>query len=1241
MAEYGTAWIDVRGDTSKLLNDITSATRSAGGRLASVSKTVMSDLGSVAGAAALGVAGIGVAAAKVAADFDQAMSGVGAVANASAAEMDKLRESALAAGASTSFSATEAASAQAELVKAGVSVADTLGGALTGSLGLAAAGQLDLADAATISAQAMNLFKLGGDEVTHIADVLAAGANKSAADVGQLGEALRQGGLVAAQTGLGLEDTVGVLSMFADSALVGSDAGTSLKTMLQRLVPQSKESAKAMEDLGLNFFDAQGAFVGIEGVARQLQDSLGDLSDEQRNATLTTLFGSDAVRAASILMDGGAAAVRDYTAAVNDQGAAARMAAAQLDNLKGDVEELSGAIETALIRAGDLSTPILRGVTESATGFVDVFNDFATTPTWAAIEANVESLAGNFGGLFDDMAGRLEDFLGAISPQDVDRVFGGIVDGVSLARESVKGLEGVIAGLGISLGSMALRSIPLIGGLAPAISPITGILGGLVLGSEEGRKALKGLGDRFGEVAKDQGPELGRSLGGLADTLSGSLAGALEGTGEGAAQAAETLGPVLADAIDTLGPPLGDLIEAAGELAEVALPRLADLAGAVLPPVIGVFSGGLSIAADAAGFLADNVEILLPVLGGLAAWKVGSGLSDLGPKLAGIGGALKTSASDFGTYFSVLRSEGATIGGSLSGAMQASGGLSGSLAGALNPALLGVTAAAAAGVGIWQAWHTNVKRVDDEARQLSDTLLEQGKAVLPELNAAFQNILETRDSFDTSFRKSGVSIEFVTRMANEHTGALDETRQAYHDLGENLGGIIEDERYFAAFMERVPESMRPTVEMLLEMVRAGSLTKTEFEETLDAMYDLDEQAMQTAESIGFQAEQFRKSAVDVKLSADAQRDLATAMNDNATLEARRDALARLAAAYPDVAAKAIPSIAGVKDSTEDLAASAEAAVSALQALQGEMEKLAGARRDADEAERRLAEATARTAEAFKKGAGIDKDTEAGRANADAIQAQVEAAEALAEISAQLDPTGWTSTGILQAQADALAQMLANGQLAKDEYQALLDLYGLTPERITTTVEADTSTARLSVEQLETDLRNLDGVSTPVKSEIQTLIDEGKYAEAAARIAALAEDRTMQVKMDAVWGNFPEWLRPRGARGANAPSPVLPKWLNIPGHADGGPASPGWAIVGERGPELVNFSRPGFVYDAQQTARMLDGKSQSGAEFSQAQMDQLVAAIAAQSGTTVNVTASSVEGRRIGLDVADTLWLRGR
>ena len=217
----------------------------------------------------------------------------------------------------------------------------------------AAAGQLDLADAATISAQAMNVFGLGGDQVAHIADVLAAGANKSAADVGQLGDALRQGGLVAKQTGLSMEETVGVLSMFADSALVGSGAGTSLKTMLQHLVPQSDEAADAMARLGLDFFGARRA-------VRRHRRGGPPTADESRRAercaaqqALTTLFGSDAVRAASILMEGGAAAVDEYTAAVNDMGAAQRMASAQTDNLKGDVEAFKGSVETSLINLGD------------------------------------------------------------------------------------------------------------------------------------------------------------------------------------------------------------------------------------------------------------------------------------------------------------------------------------------------------------------------------------------------------------------------------------------------------------------------------------------------------------------------------------------------------------------------------------------------------------------------------------------------------------------------------------------------------------------------------------------------------------------------------------------------------------------------------------------------------------------------------------------------------------------------
>jgi TP901 family phage tail tape measure protein len=306
-------------------------------------------------------------------DFDKAMSGVAAVSNASADELKALRQAALDAGADTVFSASQAAEAEGELAKAGVSTSDILGGALTGSLGLAAAGQLDLADSATIAAQAMNIWQLRGSDVTHIADVLAAGANKSAADVSDLGLAMQQGGLVAAQMGIGLEDTIGTLAAFADRALRGSDAGTSLKTMLQRLASPSGEASDMMKKLGINVFDSSGQFVGLAGVAGQLHDKLGKLTQEQRNMALSTIFGSDAVRAASVLMENGKAGIQDYTKAVNDQGAAGRMAATQLDNLSGDVEQLSGSLETAFIKSGSTATGILRLLTQQATGAVNAF----------------------------------------------------------------------------------------------------------------------------------------------------------------------------------------------------------------------------------------------------------------------------------------------------------------------------------------------------------------------------------------------------------------------------------------------------------------------------------------------------------------------------------------------------------------------------------------------------------------------------------------------------------------------------------------------------------------------------------------------------------------------------------------------------------------------------------------------------------------------------------------------------
>jgi TP901 family phage tail tape measure protein len=360
--------VATRSVTVRLRADISSYTR--GMRTAARDTSKLAGAGAAVGAAM--VAGFAVAAAS-AAKFDKSMSNVRAVTGASSAQMDKLRAAALEAGKSTNYTATEAADAEAELARAGVSVANITGGALKGSLALAASGQLDLADAATISAQAMNTFGLKGKDVTHIADVLSAGANKSASDVHGLGMSLRMGGLLAHQTGLSLEDTVGVLSAFADHALIGSDAGTSLKVMLQRLVPQSDEAKAAMQKIGFSAYDASGKFVGLSELAGRMKTSFSKLTPEARNAAMATIFGSDAVRSATILYELGSQGIDKYTKAVNDQGAAGRMAAIQTDNLVGDLERLRGSIEVALIEGGSAANGALRQMTQWITRLVNAY----------------------------------------------------------------------------------------------------------------------------------------------------------------------------------------------------------------------------------------------------------------------------------------------------------------------------------------------------------------------------------------------------------------------------------------------------------------------------------------------------------------------------------------------------------------------------------------------------------------------------------------------------------------------------------------------------------------------------------------------------------------------------------------------------------------------------------------------------------------------------------------------------
>lgn len=334
--------------------------------------TLMGQAAMAMGAAA--AVGVGLAVAKWAA-FDQAMSNVQAATHEGETAMQKLSQAALDAGARTVFSAEESANAIEELAKAGVSTGDILGGALDGALDLAAAGGLGVAQAAGIAATALKTFNLEGTDMAHVADLLAAGAGKAMGDVTDLSAALNQSAMVANATGLSIEETTAGLATFASQGLLGSDAGTSFKSMLQSLTPTSGKAADTMKELGISAYDSQGNFVGLAEFAGQLKTSLSDLTVEQQQSALKTIFGSDAIRAATVLYSEGEEGIREWTDAVNDQGYAAETARARLDNLKGDLEALGGALDTALIQTGSGANEVLREMVQWVTGAVDAYND--------------------------------------------------------------------------------------------------------------------------------------------------------------------------------------------------------------------------------------------------------------------------------------------------------------------------------------------------------------------------------------------------------------------------------------------------------------------------------------------------------------------------------------------------------------------------------------------------------------------------------------------------------------------------------------------------------------------------------------------------------------------------------------------------------------------------------------------------------------------------------------------------
>ena len=397
----------------------------------------------------LGVAAVGAASLNAAGNFEQALNTFQAVSKATGKDMEKVSDLAKALGKDIKLPATsakDAAQAMTELAKGGLSVNESMKAARA-TLQLAAAAETDVATAAETVSDALNAFKLPAKDATRITDLLANAANATTGDIHDFSLAMKMSAAVAHQLGVPIEDLTTMLGQMANAGIKGSDAGTSLKTMLLSLAAPTGEAAKLMDDLGVSMFDAQGKFVGTRSMIEQFNTALSGMTQEQKAATLATIFGSDAVRAAGIIFGETAPQFDALKAKMEEQGAAAALAEAKMKGFKGGLEGFKSAVETLGISIGETLLPAATAIVgklsevanwmnqnKTATlAFIGVIAGFAGTVLTINAVASAVKAVGNAFGVAQSAVGLFGGAMGALK-------FGLITAGVAGLAFGIKEL---------------------------------------------------------------------------------------------------------------------------------------------------------------------------------------------------------------------------------------------------------------------------------------------------------------------------------------------------------------------------------------------------------------------------------------------------------------------------------------------------------------------------------------------------------------------------------------------------------------------------------------------------------------------------------------------------------------------------------------------------------------------------------------------------------------------------------
>lgn len=382
----------------------------------------------------LPIVGLGVAAAKTFGDFESQMNRVKAISGATGADFEKLRKQAIDLGASSVFSAKEVAQGQEMMASAGFNANQILA-ASPGVMSLAAASGGDLALASEAAATAVNMFSLNASEATHVADVFAKAAADTNSEVADMAEALKYAGPVAGAMGISMEETAAAIGIMSNAGIKGSQAGTTLRTAITRLAKPTDQMQAVIDGLGLSFFDTNGKMRSLTEITGQLREKMSGLTDQQKSAALSILFGKESLSGMLALINATPGELSKLTEGLkNSKGAADKMANTMNSGLKGTIEQLKGSLETAGITIGGILNPLLQGVIGKIQAVIDWFNKLS--PAGQKLAVIIGGIGAALGPLLV-IFGTVIIFIGQVTAS---------LEGVSTAFTAIAGIFSIISG---------------------------------------------------------------------------------------------------------------------------------------------------------------------------------------------------------------------------------------------------------------------------------------------------------------------------------------------------------------------------------------------------------------------------------------------------------------------------------------------------------------------------------------------------------------------------------------------------------------------------------------------------------------------------------------------------------------------------------------------------------------------------------------------------------------------------